>query len=453
MDLNSMSTLGFLAPFALFFQQVRGFLLKFFHIFWKDRTVTYDFAESFYFKLAEKSRMMHFDDYILVPEPCFSIKHKVSVPVLFKMFKFEIALYKGFVPIFLVGKEAGELSVQYLKFTFPFEKLFTEVAEDTYDNISKQIDKKKRDRFFIELKRGRSLKPTIHSRDFTPNTSPASTDNSAPAPRPTILNKWIVWHRKLNGRILGINPNELHWYTPDSSQNKYQITQIGQSIISQVNKWLNSEVWYSQRNIAWRRGILLHGKPGNGKSSMVLETARRCGIPLFVFDLSSMDNAEFDKALQEICSDSAIILFEDLDVVFNGRKNLTRSSQYGGLTFDFFINKLSGVNSIKNKFIFVTTNNLENVDSAIKRPGRIDEIIEIPPLTVAEKTKLATAILDKENISLVVRVVEEGINDTAAEFENRCIQTALENLWDDKKLDKIPSLLDNKNHEKVNCQS
>jgi chaperone BCS1 len=175
---------------------------------------------------------------------------------------------------------------------------------------------------------------------------------------------------------------------------------------------------------------LLNGKPGNGKSALVFEVARRTKMPIYVFDLSTMDNEEFARNMDlNLTSFPAIILFEDIDSVFEGRKNITATDNFGGLSFDCFINKLSGVKSVDNKFIFVTTNHLEKVDPAITRSGRIDEVIDLPKLTTDEKKNMAKVILSNLSEEQINSIVIEGEPDTTAEFENRCVRLALENYW------------------------
>ena len=143
-----------------------------------------------------------------------------------------------------------------------------------------------------------------------------------------------------------------------------------------------------------------------------------------------MDNSELDRNLSIVQSGS-IILFEDLDSQWEGRKNLHASDNWGGITFEYFINKLSGVKSIQNCFVFATTNHLEKLDPALIRAGRFDEIVEIPNICPAGKQFIAEKMLDlwPESIYEVVTNEEE----TAATFEAKVTAKALELFWKNKK--------------------
>ena len=48
---------------------------------------------------------------------------------------------------------------------------------------------------------------------------------------------------------------------------------ISESILSDVTEFINNPTWYTDRGIPYRRGYLLHGPPGCGKSSFITALA------------------------------------------------------------------------------------------------------------------------------------------------------------------------------------
>jgi chaperone BCS1 len=66
-------------------------------------------------------------------------------------------------------------------------------------------------------------------------------------------------------------------------------------------------------------------------------------------------------------------VFEDVDVYFNGRKN----NNPNGVSFSMLLNCLDGAFSKDGTIVIMTTNHVENLDSALIRPGRIDVKLEI----------------------------------------------------------------------------
>jgi hypothetical protein len=425
MNLSTLPFFAFLAPLMLFFQQTRDFLTKILRIFWKKRNLTYDLTLPFYQKLAAKSIVINLDDYKLKSISYFSGKYNKYIGLLIKMHSMEIFLYKYYIPIFIWAIGEGVIEINYLKFTFNFEKFITPILHDIIRNESNS----KIDRFDIMERRGRSLKD-IRSISNVPSQEkhgePVTEGKS-------ILSPYMILNAKLQNKVIGHNIYDITYSAP-VQQSSYQFTNQGKYVLNQVEKWIEHSKWYQERNIPWRRGICLYGKPGNGKSSLILEVARTLKLPIYIYDLSTFDNKEFMDRTQEMGNQSGIVLFEDLDSVFDSRKNVTANSKYGGLTFDCLLNRLSGVNPIKNKFIFITTNNINKLDHAILRPGRMDEVIEILPLEIEAKYKLAERIIGDDTF-LIKTIVNESENDSTAEFEKKCIDAALSNLWNQKTLE------------------
>jgi chaperone BCS1 len=80
-----------------------------------------------------------------------------------------------------------------------------------------------------------------------------------------------------------------------------------QDLISDMTKYLDSRRrrFYIQQGIPYRRGYLLHGPPGCGKSSLSLALAAKFGLDLYVVDLSRIGG----KRIQESSGSFYLILF------------------------------------------------------------------------------------------------------------------------------------------------
>ena len=61
---------------------------------------------------------------------------------------------------------------------------------------------------------------------------------------------------------------------------------IASSIVSDVKEWIASASWYNSRGIPYRRGYLLHGPPGSGKSSFITAIAGHIGYNICVLNLA-----------------------------------------------------------------------------------------------------------------------------------------------------------------------
>lgn len=219
------------------------------------------------------------------------------------------------------------------------------------------------------------------------------------------------------------------------------------SIVEEVNRWKLSETWYREKQIPWRRGWLLYGKPGTGKTSLVRAIAQDLDLPVCVFDLSTMSNDEMVNYWRKMLGQvPCICLMEDVDAVFSGRDNKLKE-EGGGLTFDCLLNCISGIDSANGVFLVITTNRIDQLDEAIgvprtdghqkgtmisTRPGRIDRALELTTLDESCRFKLARRILADcpDNIAILVK---QGEGDTGAQFQERCSQISLRHHWNESK--------------------
>jgi chaperone BCS1 len=61
---------------------------------------------------------------------------------------------------------------------------------------------------------------------------------------------------------------------------------ISSKLFADVLEWQNSSKWYSDRGIPYRRGYLLHGPPGSGKSSFILALAGKLEYNICILNLA-----------------------------------------------------------------------------------------------------------------------------------------------------------------------
>lgn len=149
--------------------------------------------------------------------------------------------------------------------------------------------------------------------------------------------------------------------------------------------------WYSDRGIPYRRGYLLHGKPGSGKSSMCHALASELDRPVYVLSLSSksLNDATLVDRMSEVPYDS-IVLLEDIDAAFVDGDASAEDASAGGqkkkpakgggrgrdgkgaLSFSALLNAIDGIGAAEGRLLCMTTNHADRLDSALVRPGRID---------------------------------------------------------------------------------
>lgn len=151
-----------------------------------------------------------------------------------------------------------------------------------------------------------------------------------------------------------------------------------ESLVSDVQEFLGARDWYAERGIPWRRGYLLHGRPGTGKTSIISALSGHIGFNLYVLALTStsLSDESLLSLLLDVPQRSAVLL-EDIDAVVRQRTvGPAEGKEPRGPTFSGLLNALDGVASRQGIMVFLTTNHPEVLDPALTRPGRVDRVLE-----------------------------------------------------------------------------
>jgi hypothetical protein len=135
--------------------------------------------------------------------------------------------------------------------------------------------------------------------------------------------------------------------------------------------------WFREKHLPFRRGYLLHGPPGNGKTTAIRAMMSSRGLSAYTMRLFGKDQEDreleqlFDRALS---NRPALVVFEDLDRAFP-KTGETRS----GISVQQLLNCLDGVATGEGIIVVATANEPAILDPAIlRRPGRFDRVVHFP---------------------------------------------------------------------------
>ncbi|KAK7757176.1 Complex III assembly protein translocase and chaperone [Diatrype stigma] len=158
---------------------------------------------------------------------------------------------------------------------------------------------------------------------------------------------------------------------------------VKESVVGDAKDFLAQQQWYADRGIPYRRGYLLFGPPGSGKSSFIQALAGELDYSVAMVNLSEIGVTDDKLAfLLTKLPERTILLLEDVDSAFLNRRK-READGYGGptVTFSGLLNALDGLSAGEERIAFLTTNHVELLDPALIRPGRVDMMVRIGEAT------------------------------------------------------------------------
>lgn len=172
--------------------------------------------------------------------------------------------------------------------------------------------------------------------------------------------------------------------------------------IEQMDNFKNGKDTYRRLGLAYKMTVILHGLTGSGKTCLIRALAAQYRMNVCILDLSEISPVQLVAALGSVPGNS-LLLVEDFDSarhlhsrVDKKKANETKTKEvdtrplsdqvideFMGGNLSSTLNALDGISSLNNVVVFLTTNHLEKIDSAVYRPGRVDHIVELPKPSVA----------------------------------------------------------------------
>ncbi|KAF9410530.1 hypothetical protein BGZ94_001621 [Podila epigama] len=181
-------------------------------------------------------------------------------------------------------------------------------------------------------------------------------------------------------------------------------------IVDDAKEFFASESWYSERGLPFRRGLLLYGSPGTGKTSFIHALAGELGLNIYVINLSSKTIS--DDTLSELVSDTparCLLLIEDVDAAFVQRESKDAAS---GITFSGLLNSVDGVSAQEGRMLCMTTNHIDRLDEALIRPGRVDVRAKFGKATQPQAMELFIKFFPQSPVKTSPHIADKGSNET-----------------------------------------
>jgi SpoVK/Ycf46/Vps4 family AAA+-type ATPase len=176
--------------------------------------------------------------------------------------------------------------------------------------------------------------------------------------------------------------------------------------------------FFKEYDLPYKRGILLYGKPGNGKTTLVKSIAGSVKAPVAYWQITENTGSEsIQEAFQAAAKMAPMILvIEDIDAMPQRARS-------------YFLNILDGATSKEGIFLIGTTNYPEQIDPALmNRAGRFDRAYEIklPDLELRQIYLEQKGIGKLLNEALIGATAKQTVGFTFAQLNELYVSAALQ---------------------------
>lgn len=160
-----------------------------------------------------------------------------------------------------------------------------------------------------------------------------------------------------------------------------------------------------------KTGVLLYGKPGTGKTSIITNMIKNNEGKATIVSIKG-GGADFLASVMYWARKIGpnIVIFEDIDGIQVNRE-ATDNSFATPISMSVLLNTIDGTNDADN-IVIATTNHPEKIDKAILRPGRIGMSIDMDDISDEMRERIIKHYYDKYELNGKIDwdVVFEGLN-------------------------------------------
>ncbi len=164
-------------------------------------------------------------------------------------------------------------------------------------------------------------------------------------------------------------------------------------------------------------GILMYGPPGCGKTHIARATAGECGavfVSIAITDILSKWLGESEQRLHQLFEAArrrapSVLFIDEIDAIGVSRSNATAALSS---LVNVLLTEMDGISSKNdNVMILAATNTPWRVDDALRRPGRFDRVLFVPPPDAPAREAILKICLrplpaDKLDLRLLARSTE-----------------------------------------------
>ncbi|BGO96524.1 Valosin-containing protein [Rhodotorula toruloides ATCC 204091] len=157
------------------------------------------------------------------------------------------------------------------------------------------------------------------------------------------------------------------------------------------------------------KGVLFYGPPGTGKTLLAKAIAHECQANFISIkgpELLTMWFGESEANVRDVFDKAraaapVVMFFDELDSIAKARGGGPGGDAGGAgdRVLNQILTEMDGMNAKKNVFVIGATNRPDQIDPALLRPGRLDQLIYIPLPDEPSRTSILKAALKRSPIA------------------------------------------------------
>ncbi len=157
----------------------------------------------------------------------------------------------------------------------------------------------------------------------------------------------------------------------------------GRDLAMDLADWQAGKISWSEVD----RGILLAGAPGTGKTTFASALARTCGVDLVQTSMAQWQAkghlGDYLKAMRSSFAEAqkkapCILFLDEFDSAGDRASKASDNDDYIRRAVNGLLECLDGSAGREGVVVVGATNHPDKIDAALRRPGRLDKLVEIP---------------------------------------------------------------------------